>query len=291
MQSVAVIGPGAIGGTLAAWLAQAPEHAVTVCVRTPLDHLQIDTPRGVIRAEPQMLSDPAQAVVVDWALVTTKAYDAEGAARWLKGLVGPETRVAVIQNGVEHVERFSSYLPAERIVPVVIDLPAERTAPGRILQRQNGTIRVPDDANGRAFAELFASTPIEATTTPDWKTAAWRKLCINSAGAVSALTIQPNGVSRREPIAAIMRDLVAECVAVGRAEGAQLEDDLPQTVVDGYRSAPPESLNSMHADRLAGRPMEIDARNGVIVRLGARHGIATPVNAMMVALLEASAGA
>ena len=90
-------------------------------------------------------------------------------------------------------------------------------------------------------------------------------------------------------IAQIMRDLVAECVAVGRAEGADLPADLPDIVVEGYRSGPADGVNSLHADRAAGRPMELDARNGVIVRLGARHGIATPVNAMVVALLEAAA--
>jgi 2-dehydropantoate 2-reductase len=76
---------------------------------------------------------------------------------------------------------------------------------------------------------------------------------------------------------------------VGRAEGADLPSDLPETVVEGYRSGPADGVNSLHADRAAGRPMELDARNGVIVRLGARHGIATPVNAMVVALLEAAA--
>ncbi|HWU13175.1 MAG TPA: ketopantoate reductase C-terminal domain-containing protein, partial [Caulobacter sp.] len=88
--------------------------------------------------------------------------------------------------------------------------------------------------------------------------------------------------------AEIMRALVGECVAVGRVEGADLPSDLPQTVVEGYRAGPPDGINSLHADRAAGRPMELDARNGVIVRLGARHGIATPVNTMMVALLEAA---
>jgi len=66
-----------------------------------------------------------------------------------------------------------------------------------------------------------------------------------------------------------------------------LEDALLAGVVQAYRAAPPDSVNSMQADRQAGRPMEIDARNGVIVRLGRKHGIATPCNQMAVALLEA----
>jgi 2-dehydropantoate 2-reductase len=87
-----------------------------------------------------------------------------------------------------------------------------------------------------------------------------------------------------------MRALVRECIAVGRAEGATLADGLVEVVLGSYRSGPPDAVNSMHADRLAGRPLEFDARNGAVVRVGRRHGIAAPVNQMMVALLEAASG-
>jgi 2-dehydropantoate 2-reductase len=82
-------------------------------------------------------------------------------------------------------------------------------------------------------------------------------------------------------------DIVRECIAVGRAEGAMLADSVPEDVLAAYRRSAPDGINSLHADRLAGRPMEIDARNGVIVRLGKKHGIPTPSNSMAVALLNA----
>jgi len=286
---IAVIGPGAVGATVAAWLARNPELTVEVCARTAFDRLEVETPGGTLTATPRVLTAPDQASPVDWTIVTTKTYDAAATGAWLARLVGPETRVAVLQNGVEHVERFRPYVPAERITPAVVDIPAERSAPGRVRQRRDGSILVPQGFDGEAFVELFADTPIQVATTPDFKTAAWKKLALNCAGAVNALTLKPSGVARREPIARIMRALVGECVAVGRAEGADLPDDLPDTVVEGYRAGPADGVNSLHADRAAGRPMELDARNGVMVRLGARHGIATPVNAMVVALLEAAA--
>ncbi|WP_244286674.1 2-dehydropantoate 2-reductase [Caulobacter radicis] len=286
MMRIAVIGPGAVGGTLAAWLAQA--HDVTLCARTAFERLEVETPEGPLVASPAVLTDPAAAAPVDWVLVTTKTYDAAGAAAWLAGLVGPQTRVAVLQNGVEHVERFSPYLPADRITPAVVDIPAERAAPGVIRQRRMGWIKVPAGAAGAAFAALFDHTPIEVATADDFVTVAWSKLALNCAGAVNALTLKPAGIAHRDDIAAIMKSLVAECVAVGRAQGADLSDDLSEQVVAGYRAGPADGINSLHADRLAGRPMEIDARNGVIVRQGATHGIATPVNAMVVALLEAA---
>lgn len=290
MTRIAVIGPGAVGGVVAAWLAQDPGLAVEVCARTQFDRLEVETPGGPLTASPRVLTAPDQASPVDWAIVTTKTYDAAATGDWLARLVGPGARVAVLQNGVEHVERFTPYVEAARITPAVVDIPAERSAPGRVRQRRDGSILVPDGAAGAAFAALFAHTPIAVSTTADFRAAAWKKLALNCAGAVNALTLKPAGVARREPVAEIMRALVGECVAVGRAEGADLPSDLPQTVVEGYRAGPPDGINSLHADRAAGRPMELDARNGVIVRLGARHGIATPVNAMMVALLEAATG-
>ncbi|MCR5870276.1 hypothetical protein LRS12_05770 [Sphingomonas sp. J344] len=148
------------------------------------------------------------------------------------------------------------------------------------MQRRSGSLTVPNDPAGTAFAALFAHSPIDTILTDDWQSAAWRKLAINCAGAVNALTLQPSGIARDAEAAELMRALIRECIAVGRAEGATLPDDLPDSIVEGYRNSPPDSINSIHADRLAGRPTEADARNGVIARLGARHGIDAPLNRM-----------
>ncbi len=285
MAHIAVIGPGAIGGTVAAWLSHAG-HDVAVCARTPFDRIEVDGPAGHVVAHPHVLTDPADARPVDWAIAATKTYDRDGALAWLAGLVGPHTRVAVLQNGVEHRARFAGKIDDTALVPAIVDIPAERTAPGRILQRRAGSIIVPDDAAGRAFAALLDGTPIAGATTPDFVTTAWRKLAINCAGAVNAILFKPAGITHDAHAAAAMRQLIAECIAVGRAEGAVLPDALIDEVIDGYRAAAPDSLNSLHADRLAGRPMEIDARNGVIVRLGERHGIPSPANRLVVDLLS-----
>ncbi|NML05627.1 2-dehydropantoate 2-reductase [Sphingomonas sp. G-3-2-10] len=285
MARIAVIGAGAIGGTLAAWLAQT--HDVTLCARSPLTDLEVETPEGVIRAAPLILTDPAEAAPVDWVLCTTKTYDCAGAAVWLDGLMGPETRLAVIQNGVEQRDRFPQ-VPQGRTVPVIIDLPVERTAPGRIVQRRNGTISVPEGANGEAFVALFAETIVAAATTPDFVTAAWKKLAINCSGIVSALTRRPAEVANDPHAAEVMRGLVRECIAVGRAEGATLSDRLADLVVEWTTRAHPQSVNSLHADFVAKRQTEVDARNLVIVRLGEKHGIPAPLNRAMAALLLAS---
>jgi 2-dehydropantoate 2-reductase len=288
MASILLIGPGAIGATLAAWLCQDDRHDVAVAVRTPFDSIEVKTPEGVIHAKPRMYTDVVQAKNVDWVLVTTKAYDSEAAAKWFATAVGPRTRVAIIQNGVEHLARFEKHLEKSRLVPVMIDLPADRVSPGKSVQRGPAKMVVPEGRNGADFLQLFVHTNFDASQTRDFTSAIWRKLCLNSAGAVSAVLLKGAGISHHDGVAELMRSIVRECIAVARAEGATLADSIPDEIVAGARRAPKDAENSMVADRRAGRPMEIDTRNGVIVRLGKKHGIPAPMNALMVALLEAA---
>jgi 2-dehydropantoate 2-reductase len=220
-------------------------------------------------------------------LVATKAYDSAAAARWFENSFGPRTRLAVIQNGVEHVERFARFVAADRIVPVMIDCPATRHGPGRVTQGGPMQMVVPAGVNGAAYVALFAGLGLDVRETPDFITAVWKKLCLNSAGAVSTVLLAPAGIAHHEGVAEILRAIVGECVAVGRARGAVLGDEIAEEILASLRRGPRDAANSMLADRRAGRPMEIDARNGVIVRLGREHGIPTPINALMVAMLEA----
>lgn len=288
MARIAIIGPGAVGGVIAGWLGETKRHDIVLCARRPVTELQVTFRDHTIVAAPKVLTAPADATAVDWVLVTTKAYDATSAAAWFGGLCSKGAPVAVLQNGVEHRERFAAFLFPEKIVPVMVDCPAERTALGAVVQRGPAKLAVANDALGREFAGLFEGTPISLSVTDDFKSAIWRKLCVNAAGAISAVLLQPAGIMRDERVGEIARGIVRECIAVGRAEGAVLDDSLVETVLQGYRDAPPDSVNSLHADRAAGRPMESDARNGVIIRLGRKHEIPTPFNQRMYSLLEAS---
>jgi len=270
-------------------LQQTGRHEVVLCVRRPLAGLTVETPDGPVEVRAQVVSDPAEAPAVDWVMVATKAYDVAGSARWLETLCAQGAPVAVLQNGVEHRERFAPYVPMELILPVIVDCPVERSAPGRVRQRGVMHLKVPESELGGAFVGLFAGTAADSVAVPNFVTVAWRKLCHNAAGVLPALLLQPSGVLRSEAVGETALQIVRECAAVGRAEGARLDEDVAEAVLRAYRAAPADGVNSLHADRLAGRPMEIDARNGVIVRLGKRHGIPTPCNQMAVALLEAMA--
>jgi len=281
---ILLIGPGAVGGSVAAWLCEAG-HEVTLAVRTEFSSLTVETPGGLtIRGQPKILSQPFGPIEADWVLVAVKTYDSAAAVPWLSALARPRP-VAVLQNGVEHVARFCQWLPQERILPVMVDIPAEREAPGVIRQRSKGMMRVPAGPTGHAFVDLFTGTELDVAEVEDFTTTLWRKLCINVAGAVSALTDQAGGVAWSESAAKVMRTLVRECVAVANAEGAALGNAMAEVVIDHYRKAPRDSINSLHADRRMGRRMEWDARNGVVSRLGRTHGIATPVNDTVCGLL------
>jgi 2-dehydropantoate 2-reductase len=287
MARIAIVGVGAIGGVTAALLQQAGGHELLLCTRRPTSGLSVETPNALVNLQGTYATDPSEAFEVDWVLVATKAYDVAGTAKWLEKLCSNGAPVAVLQNGVEHRERFAPYLPVEKILPVMVDCPAERPSPDKVRQRGVMHLKVPDNTLGRDFVKLFAGTPADATTVPDFLSVVWRKLCFNSAGVVSALVLQPAGVVRAEAMGEVVLQIIRECAAVARAEGAKLEDNVAEIVLAAQRAAPADSVNSILADRKAGRPVEIDARNGVIVRLGRKHGIATPANSMAVALMEA----
>ena len=297
MKRVGVVGPGAIGGTLAAWLSEVESNRVTIFARTGFDRLLVTVPGGgTLESRPVVVTDVGAASVMDseitgmdWVVVATKTYDVEGASTWLRKIVGPDTRVAVVQNGVEHRERFRGVVEDARVLPVIIDIPAERIANGEIVQHRHGDITAPAGELGREFAALFAGTPLTPILSDDFSSASWRKLTFNSCAIINALTGKPAGLVRDEKSAVLMQAIATECLAVGRAVGATLADSLPEEAIARYRASAPNAVNSFLADRLAGRTMEIDARNGVIERLGAAHGIPTPLNAMAVTLLEAIA--
>ncbi|MEO5960589.1 MAG: 2-dehydropantoate 2-reductase [Opitutaceae bacterium] len=291
MARIAIVGPGAIGGVMAAWLEHTGKHTLTLCARRHLGEIIVETPTKTMVARPTVVLDPAFAPPVDWVFVATKTYDSAASAAWFGRLRAEGAAVAVLQNGVEHIERFAPYVPAEKILPVLLYCPAERVSPTIIRQRRAARIEVPDNPAGRAFAMLFDGTEIAVAPTEDFTSALWRKLCVNVVGVLNALLLRPAGVLREPQIAELARSLMRECIAVGRAEGAVLGDALADEVLDLYARTPGDSVNSLQADRAAGRPMEIEARNGVIVRLGRKHGIATPYNQMAVALLEGAVGA
>jgi 2-dehydropantoate 2-reductase len=288
-QTLAIVGVGAIGGAVAADLADLGRHHLTLCTRSAFDRLEVRHPGGTSTIEQPPVTAPAGiGRPVDWVLLATKAHHSAGARPWLDALCAPGTRVAVLQNGVDHVDRIAPLVPPETaIVPVVVQLPAERDRAGRVVQSRDGLLLVPDSPDGRAFAALFEGARTAVRATADFRAQAWWKLLSNAAlGGVAALAIRDNSVARDPGVRAVIVRLMDEIVAVARAEGVALPDDAPAKVLDRVLEAAGTHWSSISADRRAGRPMEWAVRNAVVGRIGRRHGVPTPWNDAITALLR-----
>ncbi len=286
-----MIGLGSIGGVAAGCLAAAGRHRVMACVRRPIDKLVLDQPGGTVEAQLSAHTDPAQIKEpVDWVLLCTKTHQTQSAAPWLARLCAPKTRVAVLQNGIGHVERVAPLAGGATVLPIIVYYNGERLAPDRVRLRQGSDqdMAVADDGDGRAFAQLFAGTALRVQLCGDFATLIWRKLLINAvANPITALTLQRQAVLRRPEIVELCLAILAEAVAVGRAEGVRLADDEPQRALATLFTFSGELGTSMYFDRLAGRTLEVEALTGAIVAAGDRRGVATPLNRALLALLRA----
>jgi len=290
--TIALIGPGAIGGTVGFALAE-KGHSLVICANRKFSELaltRVDTAaRRVLSVE--VVTSPGAAVPADWVLLCVKSHQTASAADWLRAAVGPNTKLAVLQNGVEHRATVAPFVPAGTpIVPVVVMLPAERTAPGEITTFGGAALTAPDDAAGREFAALFDGTFVKANVDADFVSRAWEKLCMNAcSGSLCAIMNHPAALGAYPQLRPLGERIVEEVMIVGRAEGAKFADGFAKQIVALF-SNPNGRGNSMYYDRRDGKTLEWDARNGVVARLGAKHGIATPIADTIVPFLKAMSG-
>jgi 2-dehydropantoate 2-reductase len=228
---------------------------------------------------------------VNWVLLCTKTQDTPSTAPWLQRLCGPQTRVAVLQNGIGHTDRLASLAGHATVVPTIVYYNGERLAPGHVRFRRAGEhdFAVSDDTDGRSFAALLQGTLMRILRSPDFRTLAWRKLLLNVvANPITALTLQRQSVFRRDDVKALCLAILEEAAAVGRVDGARLAADEPDQLLATLLTYPPEAGTSMYFDRLAGRPFEIEALTGAVVMAGERQQIPTPLNRMLLTLLRAT---
>ncbi|WP_083409137.1 oxidoreductase [Mycolicibacterium rutilum] len=286
---IALVGPGAIGSTIAALL-HAAGHHVTLCGRTPRDSIEIRpddaepiTLPGPVLTDPGALDGP-----VDVVLLAVKDTQNEHAAAWLAKLCDDHTLVCALQNGVEQVERVGAYCPGATVVPSAVWISAEPTPEGAVRLRTAARLVFPDIPAARSLAELFAGTAVTVEIDPDFVNAAWHKLLVNAVVGFMVLSGRRSGLFRRDDVAALARRYLAECLAVARADGATLGDEVIDEVVGLLAGLPEDVTTSILTDREAHRRLEWDIRNGVISRKGAQFGVATPVSDVIVPLLAAA---
>jgi len=289
---IAIFGAGAVGGYFGGRLAQVGEEVTFIArgeqLRALHDRgLRVDSLKGDFVVRPvRATDDPAQVGIVDVILVGVKAWQVPQAAEAMRPLVGPETFVVPLQNGVEAPDQLVEVLGADHVLGGLCRIVSFVTEPGHVrhagLEPYVAFGELDNRPSERAdrLQAAFARAGVTAEVPADVRVAMWEKfLFIASFSGVGAVTRAPAGVLRELPeTRRMLEQAMHEVLAVAHAHGIALPDDsIPRTMalVDGL---PPGGTASMQRDVMAGRPSELESQNGAAVRLGREAGVATPLH-------------
>lgn len=297
---IAVVGAGGVGGGYGAALAQAGADVTFIARGTHLaamrkDGLRVESVRGNVHLMPtQATEHPAEVGPVDYVLFCVKLWDVESAGASIKPMIGPDTAVITLQNGVDAHERLAPILGTRAVMPGVANISATIAGPGLI--RQTGTVMrmvfgEPDGTRSPravAFAEMCSKAGIEGVLSEAILTDLWIKFVLLASNAgVMALTRLPVGKLRDDPdINAMFRAAYEEVAAVSRARGIALPDDIVERTLTFNRNAPPQLMASMAVDLLRGNRIELPWLSGKVVEMGKKHNVPTPTHALMYAALK-----
>lgn len=294
---IAVFGVGGVGGYFGGRLAQAGHDEVIFIARGA--HLQamqagglrVESIKGDFAVHPvQAVDDPARVGPVDAVLLGVKAWQVPAAAEAMRPMMGPETFVVPLQNGVEAPAQLAKVLGRERVLGGFCRIVSYLTGPG-CLRHAGGDAYVafgeldnrPGERAQRLLAVFNRAVGLIAEIPPDIQAAMWGKfLQISSWSGMGAVTRAPAGVWRSLPGTRQMwQQAMQEVVAVAQARGINLTEANIEKTTFYVDNLPPESTASMQRDILAGRPSELDSQSGAVVRLGREVNVDTPTHAFI----------
>ncbi len=296
---IAIMGAGGIGAYFGARLAQAGEEVAFIARGAHLDAmrrhgLRIESANGDVHLKaPRVTGDPAEIGPVDMVLFTVKLWDTETAADAVRSLLGPETAVISLQNGIDAEDILAARLGAEHIMGGVAYILAVIDAPGVI--RHTGTMaRVvfgerggAASARGAALQSAFARAEVNAEVSDDIDKDIWQKFSVvvplSGITALTRLTIGP--ILATPETRDLLRLAVEEVAAVADAKGIALDDGLAARNMAFFAAQPAVFGSSMLHDIQAGRRLELSFLSGAVARLGAELDVPTPVNAFITAAL------
>ena len=298
MIRVAVMGAGAVGSYLGSRLAAAQSEVHLVARGAHLAALRekgltLITPDGVSTTSVWATDDPASIGPVDIVLFCVKSYDTEEAVAQLAPLVGPETAVISIQNGIENEAKIAAGIGAEHVLGAATYILAAIESPGVV---RSGSARIvigelhqgPPSDRVNAIVERFRAGGVDASATRDVRLAKWDKYVLLVAfSAVTATTQLTVGDIRGSAAASgMLRAIMTEAWSIGRALGVPLADDLVDRAHKLVLVQDDDEGTSLRHDLLTGHRMELDALQGTLRRLGRQTGIATPWTDAAYAILE-----
>ena len=297
---IAVIGAGGIGGIYGAALARAGADVTFVARGTHLaamreQGLRVEGDRGETDIRPVLATDdPASIGVVDYVLSCVKLWDVESTGEQIRPIVGPQTAVVPLQNGIDAAERLIPILGHEAVMSGTAFVTGAIVAPGVI--RQTGTyqrmtfgeIDGSASTRGERLRDLCAMAGFEGVLSPDIRVPIWDKfILLVPLSSLNALTRLPLGKWRDDPdLLALYEASLRETVAVGLAEGVRLPPDTVGQTLAMMRSMPAYHTTSMGNDLLRGNRLELPWFAGKVVELGRSHGIPTPANTFIYTALK-----
>jgi 2-dehydropantoate 2-reductase len=300
---ILVMGAGAVGSYFGARLQEAGEEVV-FCARG--HHLaairerglEITSPRGDLKIRVTATDRPADHRPYDLIIFCVKGYDTDAAAKLIGGCLNPAGAILTLQNGVENEARLAAVFGKDEVMGGNARVGVEIVAPGKILHISTGHIDF-GEVDGREteralkIADAFRRARILGQLSADIKTLRWDKLIWNgSLNTVATLTRRRVGELLDDPESLrLLRTLMTEIAAVGRAEGAKLGDDRVDAYIEHSRKNLRALKTSTQQDLEHGKPLEYDELSGAVVRAARRHGIAVPANETIYALLKLLDGA
>jgi 2-dehydropantoate 2-reductase len=249
--------------------------------------LQVDSIKSDFVVKPVHVTDnPAEVGKVDVVLVGVKAWQVLEAAQAMRPLVGPETFVVPLQNGVEASSELAAVLGAQHVLGGLAKIISFIVGPRHI--RHTGTepyvafgeLDNRPSQRGERLRQAFVRAGVTVGIPPDIQVALWDKfLFVVSWGGVGAVTRTPIGVLRSVPeTRQILEQAMHEIFAVARAHEIALPEDVIGKTMTFVDSLPPGGTTSLQRDIMEGKPSELAAWNGAVVRLGHEVGIATPLH-------------
>ncbi|HEV2915089.1 MAG TPA: 2-dehydropantoate 2-reductase [Pyrinomonadaceae bacterium] len=288
---IAIYGTGGAGGYFGAHLARAGEDVIFIArgehLRAILEKgLRVETAKGEILVHPaQATADPAQVGAVDLVIVGVKTWQVGESASAMQPMMGRETFVVTLQNGVEAAPQLAAVLGADRILGGLCGTFSLVAGPGHIRSiGETNFIKFgeldnrPSDRT-RRLRETFERAGVKAEIPPDIQVALWEKLLLVSYGGLGAIARAPVGILRALPETRRMIERgMREILAVARARQIPLADSSVEKTMALLDSLVPGGTTSLQRDIAAGKPSELDAWNGAVVRLGREAGVATPLH-------------
>ena len=284
-----VVGAGGVGGYFGARLVRAGRPVTFLARGAHLAAMRRDGLRvrsavdGDWVVKVDAVDDVAGQPAADVVLFCVKSFDTESAAVAIRPVIGPQTAVVSLQNGVDNEETLERVLGSGHAVGGVAYVFATIDSPGVIAHRLAGRLVV-GELDGRPsprlerLCALFAAAAVPAEVTSDIRRALWEKyLMISAQAGITALTRAPIGVIRAVPETWQMyRAIVEELAAVARAAGVPLAAEAVESIMSAAAGLAPEALSSLYHDLVQGRRLELEALHGHAVRLGRRLGVPTP---------------